>query len=95
MDFARYELVVKEGLPLPEILRAVETHEPDLLVIGTRGGGRVRRTLLGSVASRVLEEVETCDILVVPRDSISAALDLSLRGPGISRSSFLDSGVLQ
>jgi nucleotide-binding universal stress UspA family protein len=37
----------------------------DLLVLGTRGHGRIRRALLGSTAHEVLRETE-CDVLLVP-----------------------------
>lgn len=46
-DFTRYEIVIAEAQPAEAILRAVEHCEPDLLVMGTRGRGRIRRALLG------------------------------------------------
>lgn len=64
-DFARYGIHVEESRPVPAILRAVKEREPDLLVMGTSGKGRVHRALLGSVATEVLHEVR-CDVLVVP-----------------------------
>jgi hypothetical protein len=39
--------------------------QPDLLVMGTRGDGGIRRTLLGSVANRILAAANT-DVLIVP-----------------------------
>jgi len=38
----------------------------DLLVLGSRGYGPLRRTLLGSVAARVMQSAE-CPVLVLPR----------------------------
>ncbi len=38
---------------------------PQLLVVGTRGLTGLKRVFLGSVADRVLREIE-CDILAVP-----------------------------
>lgn len=70
-DSARYEVLVEEGHPIPAILRAVETHKPQLLVMGTRAVGRMRRALLGSVASQLLKEIAACDMLVVPRDALT------------------------
>ncbi|WP_161828481.1 universal stress protein [Steroidobacter agaridevorans] len=66
-DCSRYDVVVEEGHPIPALLRAVETHRPQLLVMGTRAMGRMRRALLGSVANQLLKEVVDCDVLVVPR----------------------------
>jgi nucleotide-binding universal stress UspA family protein len=46
---------------LTDIAREVDAH---LVVVGRRGGDFVRRTLLGSVAQRVVQEAP-CDVLVV------------------------------
>lgn len=72
-DADRYEVLVEEGHPIPAILRAVEVHRPQLLVMGTRAVGRMRRALLGSVASQLLKEIAACDMLVVPRDALTAS----------------------
>lgn len=72
-DGSRYDVVIEEGHPIPALLRAVETHRPQLLVMGTRAVGRMRRALLGSVANELLKEIVACDVLVVPRDSLVAA----------------------
>jgi len=71
-DPSRYELVVTQGNPLPTILRAIEKRQPDLLVMGTRGDGRMRRAVLGSVANQLLK-VAPCDILIVPRGASEAS----------------------
>jgi nucleotide-binding universal stress UspA family protein len=67
--FARYQIRIEPDHPKVAILREVETFKPDLLVMGTRGGGRLHRALLGSVANHVLHEVD-CDILIVPQGSV-------------------------
>jgi len=72
-DGSRYDIVIEEGHPIPALLRAVEIHRPQLLVMGTRAVGRMRRALLGSVANELLKEIVACDVLVVPRDSLVAA----------------------
>lgn len=64
-DARRYQISIVEMRPAAAILRAVETLKPDLVVLGTRGHGRFRRALLGSVASEVLRAVQ-CDVLLVP-----------------------------
>jgi nucleotide-binding universal stress UspA family protein len=67
----RYEIAIEEGQPASAILRAIESYEPDLLVMGTRGRGRLHRALLGSVANRVLHEL-SCDAFIVPEGSFGA-----------------------
>jgi nucleotide-binding universal stress UspA family protein len=42
------------------------THRVDLLVVGSRGWGPIRRILLGSTAARLIREA-ACPVLVVPR----------------------------
>ena len=42
------------------------THRVDLLVVGSRGWGPIRRILLGSTAARLIREA-ACSVLVVPR----------------------------
>jgi nucleotide-binding universal stress UspA family protein len=71
-DSTRYEVVVAEGRPVPALRRAIEFHRPDLLILGTRGNGPLRRALLGSVANQLLKIVE-CDVLVVPRGSVETS----------------------
>jgi nucleotide-binding universal stress UspA family protein len=72
-DRSRYDVVIEEGHAIPALLSAVERRRPQLLVMGTRAVGRMRRALLGSVASQLLKEIVTCDVLVVPRDSLVAS----------------------
>lgn len=59
------EQLVAVGLPSNVLQRMVDKHRPDLLVMGTRGLGGVRRALIGSVADYALRELD-CDVLVVP-----------------------------
>lgn len=68
-DHTRYGVVIGDSHPARAIRRAVEMYQPDLLVMGTNGG-RVRRALIGSVASQVMDAAD-CDVLVVPRGSVS------------------------
>lgn len=64
-DARRYQVSIVEMRPATALLRAVEDLKPDLVVLGTRGHGRFRRALLGSVASEVSSAVQ-CDVLLVP-----------------------------
>jgi nucleotide-binding universal stress UspA family protein len=69
---ARYGIFIAERPPAAGILHAIDQFEPDLLVMGTRGGGRLHRAFLGSVANRVLHEIN-CDALIVPEGSFGAS----------------------
>lgn len=55
---------MEEGETVSAILRHVESQRPDLLVVGTHGRSGVKRSLLGSVAERLLT-VAPCDVLAV------------------------------
>jgi nucleotide-binding universal stress UspA family protein len=70
-DGNRYNVVLEQMRPTAAILRAADRLQPDLLVMGTRGYGRFRRALLGSVAREVLSAT-TCDVLIVPEGSSQA-----------------------
>ena len=71
-DAAQYDIHIEHRPAAPGILRAIEYFVPDLVVMGTRGGGRLRRALIGSVANRVLHEA-ACDVLIVPEGSVGAS----------------------
>jgi len=61
----RYRVKLMDARPATAIRHAIREHNPDLLVIGTRGHGRFRRALLGSTAHEVLNTSQ-CDVLLVP-----------------------------
>ncbi|HEU5062211.1 MAG TPA: universal stress protein [Solirubrobacterales bacterium] len=54
------------GPPATVIAEACEEAGADLLVVGSRGYGPVRRALLGSVSTQLLRKAP-CPVLVVPR----------------------------
>lgn len=58
------ETVLREGDPAEEILRAAAMTHADLIVMGTRGRGRVAQALLGSVAGVVIHRAP-CPVLTV------------------------------
>jgi nucleotide-binding universal stress UspA family protein len=85
-DPSRFSLHVEPGHTVHGILRAVHRFNPDLLIMGTRGGGRMHRALLGSVANRVVHHAP-CDVMVVPAGRFhalaaqpDAPIDLDLPG---------------
>ena len=70
------ETVLREGDPAEEILRAAGIVHADLIVMGTRGRGRVAQALMGSVASAVIHKAR-CPVLIV---AAMAEADAGRRG---------------
>jgi universal stress protein E len=71
-DPDRFNVVIEEGNAATAIMSTVQRVHPDLLVMGTRGYGRARRALLGSVANPVMHQAR-CDVLIVPEGSVRAS----------------------
>lgn len=67
-----------EGDPHHAVSGFAETHAPSLVVLGTHGGGRVERGLIGSVAEKILRSTSWPSFTVGPQapsvSSSSAAL---------------------
>lgn len=59
---------VAVGEPTHEIVAAAERLDADLIVMGRRGAGNLRRAVLGSVVAGVLRNAP-CPVLVVPEES--------------------------
>lgn len=53
-----YEARIIPGLPAEQIVRQSRKEKVDLIVIGTRGQGRLQRLMVGSVADQV---IRSCD----------------------------------
>lgn len=64
----RLEAEVLPGEARVEILRDLEEHPADLLVMGTHGRGGLDRLVLGSVVSTVARKAP-CSVLVIPPDA--------------------------
>jgi nucleotide-binding universal stress UspA family protein len=58
------EEIVREGHTPTEIVRYAEEWEADLIVVGTRGGGRLVHFLRGSTAEDVMQRAH-CPVMVV------------------------------
>ena len=58
----KYRCASVVGHPVEEILKAAATEKSHLIVMGTRGHGLIGRTLIGSIAQRVVSD---CDIPVL------------------------------
>ena len=54
--------------PGPDIVRLVDKHDINLVVMGSRGMGRVARWTLGSVSTYVLHRA-SCPVLTVKADA--------------------------
>jgi nucleotide-binding universal stress UspA family protein len=63
------ETIVTKGSPADAIVHDVERSSTDLVVLGSRGAGRVRRLLLGSVSEAVLTHAACAVLIVRPRAS--------------------------
>ncbi len=55
-----------EGDPEDVIPDLAETHEPSLIVLGTHGGGRLERGIIGSVAEKILRSTRWPVLTVGP-----------------------------
>jgi nucleotide-binding universal stress UspA family protein len=62
--FLSQELIVAEGRPAEVILTTIREREIDLVVLGSRGRGSLKRLLLGSTSEQVLREAP-CSVLIV------------------------------
>ena len=68
-NFTRYKIILDSGRAATSIPNVAERIDPDLLILGTRGHGTLRRALFGSVAGRVLAGAHW-DVLVIPDRSV-------------------------
>lgn len=63
---------IKQGDAAPQVLSAIEEQAVDLLVMGTRGRGGLRKLALGSVADELLR-VAPCPVLTIgPQAEVAA-----------------------
>jgi nucleotide-binding universal stress UspA family protein len=60
-----YEAVVREGEPADVMLDMAEDFEADLIVVGSRRLGSVKRLMLGSTSNKIVHE-STRPVVIVP-----------------------------
>lgn len=60
----RLELVVVPGEPAQKIVENAEKKACDLIIMGSRGAGRLKGAILGSVSQKVLTSTK-CPVLIV------------------------------
>jgi nucleotide-binding universal stress UspA family protein len=58
------EKVVLRGIPLPELLRTASKKRADMMIVGARGAGGLKRLLLGSVAEGVFAHAPISVLIV-------------------------------
>jgi nucleotide-binding universal stress UspA family protein len=56
-----------EGVPEDVIPDLVDRHEPSMIVLGTHGGGRLERGIIGSVAEKILRSTRWPALTVGPQ----------------------------
>lgn len=74
----RVDLLLEEGNPADEILRAAASVNADLIVLGSHGRRGVEMWILGSHAERVVRS-STCPVLIVSGDTASRGEPAGLR----------------
>lgn len=75
----------RSGQPVDEILWAVRSYKPDLLIMGTRGRSSLAGLLLGSVSQEVVARA-TCPVLLVraERGEVAAPYSIVLAVEGLA-----------
>jgi nucleotide-binding universal stress UspA family protein len=63
-DGVRPDLALREGVPAAQIVEVARERGGDLIVMGTRGMGRIARLLLGSTAEAVIHAAP-CPVITV------------------------------
>ena len=58
------------GLPADELIQA--SLDAELVVVGSRGAGRLRRLVMGSVSAEVAQHAR-CPVVVIPADGAGAS----------------------
>ena len=57
--------ILKEGHPSNTIVTVAKEEKFDMIVLGSRGFGGLKKFFLGSVSNAVVQEAEDCSVLVV------------------------------
>lgn len=63
--YSDVQVVVREGLPIYEVLRLIREMQPDLVVSGTRGLLGAKGLALGSLSQRLLNYAP-CSVMLIP-----------------------------
>ncbi|MBI4400265.1 MAG: universal stress protein [Nitrospirae bacterium] len=63
--YSEIKVVVREGLPIYEVLRMIREMQPDMVVSGTRGLLGAKGLALGSLSQRLLNYAP-CSVMLIP-----------------------------
>lgn len=64
-DLLEHQFLVAKGAVVPSIARSARENAIDLIVMGTRGQGKIASSWIGSTATQLLNHT-TCPVLLVP-----------------------------
>ena len=78
LDGVENKLLVEQGSIAEVLMRQVEAHQAELLVIGTSGRSRIGKLFLGSVAESIFRQAP-CPVLTVGPRTVAA--DIPAEGP--------------
>ncbi len=57
--------ILKKGHPADTIISVAQEEGFDMIVIGSRGLGGLKKLFLGSVSNAIIQEVKNCNVLIV------------------------------
>jgi nucleotide-binding universal stress UspA family protein len=69
-----YEIVVKKGAVSEQILQFIRENQVDMLILGTTGGGGLKKMIMGSVTERIIADVPCSMIITETEDILEAKL---------------------
>lgn len=72
-------LEIEQGVPDVQILKAVDKHNSDLLIIGTTGRSGISKILMGSVTEKVIRKIPSAFITLKKEDIIVLELESKIK----------------
>jgi nucleotide-binding universal stress UspA family protein len=74
-----YKAVIQEGNLWPSLEELIKKYEIDLLVVGTRGAGAVRKVLIGSGAEEIFRKAKVPVLTVGPSTAVDPAYEVEFK----------------
>jgi len=78
IDKEKVKVLFKIGNPVDEILKVIGKEAPDLVVMGTRGRGNLKNSIMGSVAEKVFKK-SPVNVLSYRDEDVKKSLEKKLR----------------